>query len=108
MTRWITMLAAIAICPLLNAQSLMVTNTNDAGAGSLRDAIAQAEANPGPDVIEFAIGSDEPIELSRGYGKTALPGACASRSESSGPTAPRSMKPGRIKRISAYFLNNRY
>jgi len=77
MTRWITMLAAIAICPLLNAQSLMVTNTDDAGAGSLRDAIAQAEANPGPDVIEFAIGSDEPIELStmdlsRGYGKTAL------------------------------------
>lgn len=77
MTRWITTLAAIAICPLLNAQSLMVTNTDDAGAGSLRDAITQAEANPGPDVIEFDIGTDDPIELStmdlsRGYGKTAL------------------------------------
>ena len=30
-----------------------MTNTNDSGPGSLRDAIAQANANPGPDTITF-------------------------------------------------------
>jgi CSLREA domain-containing protein len=32
-----------------------VTNTNDSGPGSLRQAITNANANPGPDVIDFAI-----------------------------------------------------
>src|SRR5262249_17608199 len=35
----------------------LVTNTNDAGDGSLRQAILDANANPGPDTIAFAIGS---------------------------------------------------
>src|SRR5262245_53341026 len=33
-----------------------VTNTNDAGSGSLRQAILDANANPGPDTIRFNIG----------------------------------------------------
>ncbi len=35
--------------------SLIVTNTNDTGQGSLRDAITQANSNPGPDSITFNI-----------------------------------------------------
>jgi len=35
--------------------SLIVTNTNDSGPGSLRDAITQANSNPGPDSITFNI-----------------------------------------------------
>jgi hypothetical protein len=34
---------------------LMVTNTLDAGPGSLRQAILDANANPGPDIIDFNI-----------------------------------------------------
>ena len=34
-----------------------VTNTNDSGAGSLRQAILDANANPGADTIAFSIGS---------------------------------------------------
>jgi parallel beta-helix repeat protein len=34
---------------------LLVTNANNAGAGSLRQAILDANANPGPDTIEFDI-----------------------------------------------------
>jgi flagellar hook assembly protein FlgD len=37
------------------AANFPVTNTNDTGPGSLRDAITQANANPGPDLISFAI-----------------------------------------------------
>jgi titin len=36
-----------------------VTNTNDAGPGSLRDALAHANARPGTDAIAFAIGSGQ-------------------------------------------------
>ncbi|MEZ5299353.1 MAG: SBBP repeat-containing protein [Verrucomicrobiales bacterium] len=35
--------------------SLVVTNTNDSGAGSLREAIATANATPTPDTVTFAI-----------------------------------------------------
>ncbi|MEM6353625.1 MAG: GEVED domain-containing protein, partial [Cyanobacteria bacterium P01_D01_bin.14] len=35
------------------AATYTVTNTNDSGAGSLRDAVAQAEANPGADTIVY-------------------------------------------------------
>ncbi len=36
-------------------QSLIVTNANDQGSGSLRDAITNANATPGPDTIVFNI-----------------------------------------------------
>ncbi len=47
-------------CFLLAASSLAaatftVTNTNDSGAGSLRQAILDANANPGDDTIAFNI-----------------------------------------------------
>ncbi|MCI0682029.1 MAG: LamG domain-containing protein, partial [Gemmataceae bacterium] len=35
--------------------NIVVSNTNDAGAGSLRQAILDANANPGPDTISFNI-----------------------------------------------------
>ena len=37
------------------SMTFSVTNTNDAGAGSLRQAIQNANSNPGPDAISFAI-----------------------------------------------------
>ncbi|MBX9783461.1 MAG: T9SS type A sorting domain-containing protein [Chitinophagaceae bacterium] len=39
----------------LNAATYTVTNTNDAGIGSLRQAIIDANANAGPDIIVFNI-----------------------------------------------------
>ena len=39
----------------LHAAPFTVTNLNDSGAGSLRDAIAQANAAPGPDTITFGV-----------------------------------------------------
>jgi hypothetical protein len=39
------------------ASSFSVTNALDSGPGSLREAILDANANPGPDLITFAIGS---------------------------------------------------
>ena len=39
------------------ASTFTVTNTLDAGPGSLRQAILDANANAGPDVINFSIGS---------------------------------------------------
>jgi uncharacterized protein (DUF2141 family) len=40
-----------------NAATYTVTNTNDSGTGSLRQAILDANANPGLDTITFAIGA---------------------------------------------------
>jgi hypothetical protein len=39
------------------AGSFVVTNTNDSGAGSLRQAILDSNSNPGVDLISFSIGS---------------------------------------------------
>jgi len=39
-----------------------VVNTNDAGFGSLREAISQANANPGPDIINFEIGTPGTVQ----------------------------------------------
>jgi CSLREA domain-containing protein len=49
-------LAAYVAAPLV-PQTFTVTNTNDSGAGSLRQAILDANANPGADTIAFQIGS---------------------------------------------------
>src|SRR5215207_79436 len=39
------------------AATIDVTTTTDGGAGSLRAAIAQANANPGPDVVQLPAGT---------------------------------------------------
>ena len=44
-----------AAAPTASAAGFTVTNTNDAGAGSLRQAILDANANPGTDIINFQI-----------------------------------------------------
>src|SRR5208283_584475 len=43
--------------------TFLVTNTNDSGVGSLRQAILDANANPGADTIDFAGGVTGPIAL---------------------------------------------
>jgi hypothetical protein len=42
------------------AGTIVVTNTNDSGAGSLRQAITEAENLPGPDSIVFNIPVSDP------------------------------------------------
>src|SRR5207244_696750 len=60
--RWrgIVLVAATCLFALLGAQSaqgasFVVTNASDSGPGSLRQAILDANATPGPDTISFAI-----------------------------------------------------
>jgi hypothetical protein len=48
-------LAALAVATNAAALNYTVTNLNDSGAGSLRDAVALANANPGADTIDFAV-----------------------------------------------------
>src|SRR3954470_1837899 len=54
-------LPSAASCERLESRRLLstypVTTTADTGPGSLRQAILDANANPGPDDITFAIGS---------------------------------------------------
>lgn len=52
-----TLVAALSlsIATAAGAATYTVTNTNDSGAGSLRDAVAQANLNPGADTINFAV-----------------------------------------------------
>src|SRR6266849_9551055 len=50
--------AIMLACPRpAQTATLVVTNTADIGPGSLRQAILDANARPGPDVIAFSIGS---------------------------------------------------
>jgi hypothetical protein len=49
------LLAALAGVPALQAATYVVANTNPTGAGSLRQAILDANANPGRDTINFNI-----------------------------------------------------
>ena len=49
-----TTTAGLVLAPAAGAQTLTVTNTNDSGAGSLRQAIIDANATPGTDTITFA------------------------------------------------------
>ncbi len=48
-------LASAITASALGASTFTVTNTNDSGSGSLRQAILDANANFGDDVVEFAI-----------------------------------------------------
>ena len=52
--RLVASVAGLVSLPLA-AATFTVTNTNDSGAGSLRQAILDANANPGPDTIVFNI-----------------------------------------------------
>lgn len=47
--------AACLVGTGVQAATFAVTNLNDSGAGSLRDAVAQANASPGHDTITFAV-----------------------------------------------------
>lgn len=58
--------AGLVLSPAAFAASYTVGNLNDNGAGSLRDAIAQANANPGADVITFASNVTGTITLTTG------------------------------------------
>jgi hypothetical protein len=54
--RLLTVFASMFIfAAVAQAKTIIVTNTNDSDAGSLRQAIVEANANPGPDVINFNI-----------------------------------------------------
>src|SRR3954470_9851746 len=48
--------AIAAASPLAGAATFTVANLNDAGAGSLRDAIGHANAAPGADTVQFQAG----------------------------------------------------
>ncbi len=49
------LLGLVLASPAIAQAAFTVTNTNDAGAGSLRQAILDANANPGTDLIAFNI-----------------------------------------------------
>src|SRR5438128_1404125 len=53
-----------APAPVARAATFGVDNTNDSGAGSLRQAILDANASPGPDTIDFNIPGAGPHEIS--------------------------------------------
>ena len=53
-TRCIGIVSTLLLCPAL-AVAIAVTNVNDAGAGSLRQAILDANAAAGADIITFSI-----------------------------------------------------
>ena len=80
-----------------------VTNTGDSGAGSLRDAIVLANANAGPDTIEFNIPTSDPgfadgafviqplsalPALSDTTGGTTIDGATQTAIDDSNPLGP--------------------
>jgi hypothetical protein len=54
-SRLLSLAATFFVASSLTAATFTVTNTLDSGAGSLRDAIAAANAVPGADTIAFAI-----------------------------------------------------
>jgi hypothetical protein len=58
--------AGLALAPGANAANFEVSNLNDDGAGSLRDAIVQANAAAGADTVTFAPGLSGTITLTSG------------------------------------------
>jgi len=52
--RLVVLLWTVSLTGLGRAETFWVTTAKDAGPGSYRDALEQANANPGPDIIEFS------------------------------------------------------
>ncbi|HSS06800.1 MAG TPA: right-handed parallel beta-helix repeat-containing protein, partial [Rhodanobacteraceae bacterium] len=84
--------AVAAASPLAGAATFTVTNVNDAGPGSLRDAIAQANAASGADTVQFQANLTGAIALASeivitdtlnlagpGVGRITVDGATATR-----------------------------
>ncbi len=66
MRRFHLVLTAILATVTASATTFTVTNTSDSGAGSLRQAITDANANAGADTVDFNIpGSDPNCERDR-------------------------------------------
>ena len=62
----------LAVTQPARANNYVVTNTNDSGRGSLRQAITNANNNPGADTITFAATTDgNPIVLAEAAGENA-------------------------------------
>jgi len=54
----LVLLSSLAVsCAVIQATSFTVTNTDDGGSGSLRQAILDANASPGPDTINLPAGT---------------------------------------------------
>ena len=68
MRKFFALALAILLCSFntANATTYPVTNLNDVGSGSLRQAILDANANPGTDVITFSAGVTGTITLTTG------------------------------------------
>ena len=66
MARAITAALSMVLCTsaAVSADTYTVTNTNDSGAGSLRQAITDANGNSGTDTIEFDIAGGGPHTIS--------------------------------------------
>ncbi|MGB8634256.1 MAG: choice-of-anchor Q domain-containing protein [Rhodanobacteraceae bacterium] len=62
----ILMSAGALLSPAVLATTYPVSNTNDSGSGSLRDALNQANANPGGDTVTFASNVTGSIDLTSG------------------------------------------
>ena len=50
----LSLILAVSTCSQASAATFTVTNTNDAGAGSLRQAVLDANASAGADIVDFS------------------------------------------------------
>ncbi|MGB8191079.1 MAG: hypothetical protein WCF67_04125, partial [Chitinophagaceae bacterium] len=67
--RRLSLLVSLLVSVLVSfAATFTVTNTNDTGPGSLRQAILDANASPGPDIINFNIPGSGPFVITPGTG----------------------------------------
>jgi uncharacterized repeat protein (TIGR01451 family) len=108
----VALVLALAGPGALHAATFTVTNTNDSGAGSLRQAILDANAAPGPDIVDFASGVTGTITLTTGEllitGDLTITGPGAGQLTISGGGASRvfSVDPGVTVTISALTVAN--